>query len=303
MTNKHERFWVIFLTVIALCLLFFFTFVDLEFSQSVYHYAIWMEWVLRLAPVPALVLAWLFAMNLTAYSIRGRLASDSDETPAFHMVVGFLSAIAIPVYTYWSVMRFLQRDTDANAWIMLFVLIACSVWGALRLIKELPTYANHRRASRSLAGLMLFYADCVAVMILAFLWQRVSYRTIISVGSTAEYTVWYLRNTGGLLKQISGNEVVLGSFPSTTVSFSFMLALSNYLQDGTHRKIRNVLLTLSFLYALFISVISVIMGTAYVTDCIIGILVPFLLQILTGKIYRRFNPAASYALYEMQSYN
>ncbi len=301
MTNKRERFWIIFLVLIGLGLLFFFTFVDLEFSQSVYHYAIWMEWVLRLAPVPSMVLAWLFSMNLTAYSIRGRLASDSDETPAFHMVIGFLSTIGIPVYMYWSIMRFLQRDTDANAWIMLFILIACSVWGALRLIKELPTYSNHRRASRSLFGLILFYVICLGVMLLNVFWSRVPYQTMISVGSTADFTRWYQPYQGELLKTLSGGRLTLGSFPSVTVSMSFMLSLSNYLQDGTHRRARNVLITVSFIYAVFISVISVIMGAAFASDCIISILFTFAVQLIGGLIYRHFNPLASYALYELRS--
>ena len=301
MINKREWFYLILVILSAGILMAGFTQIDLEFAQSVYHYERWMDWVLRLSMIPAVVCAWVFSMQLTAYAFIDRLLGKGPaKSPVIYMIVGFLSAIGIPVYAFWTVMRYFGMVNDSVGWVMLFVVEVFAIAGAIRLAKERERSARSRQASRAMTGLLTFYFCLLAGVVISYFRQRVSLSVMVSVGSFEYYTPWYKASESELLRQLAQDSLPLGSFPAMTVAVAGLSTISSYLLDGTHRSWRNALAVLSYLYTVFIQVLAVISGRAFPTDALAGGLLAGLCAIIGAVLFRLIRRDAFGSLYEVE---
>lgn len=290
MLNKSERFYVIFFGAVFVLVWTFFSLVDFEFSESVYKSSVAIDWVVRLSMVPSFVIGWVFGLRLTAYAFRGNIMKDKNTTPVPHMLLGILVTLFFPIYLFWSILRLSNMVDDSNSWVMMIVLIILSVAAGLRLTNNQKDDIV-RSSSRALTGLLILLANLLLSVIIAFLWQRDTYYSILNEEAAVGFTAWYAPNFNRLKVMMETGNFSFGSYPSFIATNAFSLSIAVYLQDKHNRVFRNFLVVLSVLYGIVISAFLVVSGKAYVTDCLASMLISFVSLFVGGSIFRKKFPS------------
>lgn len=302
MINRRELFYILLPFAIGVPLLIFFPLIDLEFSESVYAYRVWADWMLRAAAIPGIIAAFLLSVRLTTFAVLRNARQKEDTATPLQMIVGLLSVFFLPIFALWCFMTFFNQTVDLVGWIMLFVIIIFSVTACYFKNRDIDSKTRRIMSSRALTGVLLYYVLVLTALVISALWNRVSYQTLVSVGSTEYYTPWFRLSNSGLLSEVTGGRRFnFGSFPSVSVALAGTVAVFVYFGNGANRRVRDTLYAVGFLYELLIGVLAVMNGQCYVTDVVFAILLNLLLTVLANLILQWVHPEDYGNMYEIIS--
>lgn len=301
MLNKRELFYLIIAAIPCVLILIFFPLIDLEFSQSIYSYRVWADWMLRFAPLPGILAAFLLSVRLTTYSVLRTVTKKEDSSSPLQMIIGIGSVIFLPILTFWRLMAFFDQTVDLIGWSMIFVIIVFSMMASYFRNREIPSKTRRVLSSRALTGVLVFYVLNGIAVLVSYFWNRVSYRTLISVGTVEYYTPWFRASSSNLLFSLTWQRFTFGSFPSLSVVSAGAAGIFAYFTEGTNRRARNTIFMVSYLYQLFIAVLALMNGQCYVTDAAFSLLLSSIVFALAEHILYLIHPEDYGNMYELIS--
>lgn len=154
--------------------------------------------------------------------------------------------------------------------------ITCLIVGSFITIPD--KYKDILRAT-AITGIIVMFAQIIAIEGMKYLWGRVRFRDLLAQGSYDAFTPWYHLNG------INGNK----SFPSghtAGAGMSYLMLLFPYLSKKWEKK-SQLCFWVPFVYTSVVAFTRLVMGAHYLSDVAMGGIVSFSIVLVALTVFEK----------------
>lgn len=192
-------------------------------------------------------------------------------------IAGFLIAMGGSAYFGYYIGKYFFVEENQ----MLFSIIYGVGFGVVCLIVgnfiTIPDKYRDILRQTAIIGIVVMFAQIIAIEGMKYLWGRVRFRDLIAQGSYDAFTPWYHING------INGNK----SFPSghtAGAGMSYLMMLFPYILNKWEKK-SQICFWIPCVYTSVVAFTRLVMGAHYLSDVAMGGIVSFTIVIVAMKIF------------------